>query len=72
MTDRHTGYLVTLETDIREDDAQRIIEALLMVRGVLGVESVTSDPLVQAIAYQRRDTAWINALAETCDKVRKL
>jgi hypothetical protein len=37
MTDRHSGYIVTLKEDVREDDATDIMIALLMVRGVLSV-----------------------------------
>lgn len=43
MTDRHSGYVVALVNDIREDDARRIIVALGMVKGVVSVEPVTSD-----------------------------
>lgn len=34
MTDRIKGVLITFEKDIRVDDAQPIIEALTMIRGV--------------------------------------
>lgn len=44
MTDRHCGYVVTLDKDIREDDAEAIISAMMMLRGVLTVEPVTADP----------------------------
>ena len=43
MTDRHAGYIVTLEQDVREDDAEAIINALRMVRGVGSVEPIVSD-----------------------------
>lgn len=33
MTDRHAGYIVTLAADIREDDAEHIINAIRMVKG---------------------------------------
>ena len=45
MTDRHAGYIVTLEKELRSDDAEAIINALRMVRGVLSVEPVVSDPI---------------------------
>ena len=35
MTDRHCGYIITLENDIREDDAEATINALRMIKGVL-------------------------------------
>ena len=34
MTDRHAGYIVTLADDVREDDAEAIVTALSMVKGV--------------------------------------
>ena len=44
MTDRHAGYIVTLSNDIREDDAEAVITALKMVKGVVGVEALVADP----------------------------
>lgn len=52
MTDRHSGYLVTLSDDIREDDAQHIINALRMVKGVLSVEPIIHDHALM-LAQQR-------------------
>lgn len=40
MTDRHFGYIVVLEQEIREDDAEPILAALRMIKGVLSVEPV--------------------------------
>ena len=44
MTDRHAGYVVVLDRDIREDDAEATLNALRMVRGVIRVEPVVADP----------------------------
>lgn len=38
MTDRYSGFFVTLKDDIRKDDADDIIKALSMVKGVLTVQ----------------------------------
>ena len=38
MTDRINSVTVVLERDIRIDDAQRIIDAIAMVSGVIKVE----------------------------------
>ena len=46
MTDRHAAYIVVLEKDLREDDAQATLRALGMVRGVHSVEPVMSSPEV--------------------------
>lgn len=53
MTDRYAGFLVTLESDIREDDAEGILTALRMVRGVVSVEPVPTSPVELHIARQR-------------------
>jgi hypothetical protein len=43
MTARHAGYIVTLADDVREDDAEHIINALRMISGVVSVKPVTAD-----------------------------
>lgn len=40
MTDRHAGYVVALDVDVREDDAQAILQALFHIKGVIKVEPV--------------------------------
>jgi hypothetical protein len=40
MTDRHCGYIVTLEKDIRDDDAKDTITALRNIKGVVSVEPI--------------------------------
>jgi len=52
MTDRHMGYIVTLEKDLREDDAENIIKAIIMIKGVLSVEPLVSDTMLH-IATER-------------------
>lgn len=37
MTDRLNGVFVTFVEDIREDDAQRIIDAIKLIHGVIDV-----------------------------------
>lgn len=43
MTDRHQGYIVTLTDDFREDDAEAIINAIRMVKGVASVTPIVAD-----------------------------
>lgn len=61
MTDRHAGYLVALGRDVREDDAQEIITAIKMIRGVLEVTPVPGN-LTLGIAKMRSDQQWVDAL----------
>lgn len=42
MTDRLKGLTVAFESDIRDDDAQCIIDAILMIKGVSGVTTSLS------------------------------
>ena len=61
MTDRHAGYIVTLDHDIREDDAETIINAIRALKFVATVEPVVSDFRLQ-MARNDRDAAWVSAL----------
>lgn len=42
MTDRYKGFIVALKNDMRDDDAQRVIEAIEMIQGVLSVKPLIS------------------------------
>jgi hypothetical protein len=55
MTDHHAGYVVALDHNIREDDAQAVLAALSMVKGVIGVEPVEADLSLQ-VAQMRADS----------------
>ncbi len=57
MTDRHAGYIVTLAHDLREDDAEAILTALRMVKGVIDVRPVVADHILH-IAAMRVDQEW--------------
>ena len=70
MTTRHSGYVVALAEDIREDDAEAVINALRMVRGVQSVTPVESDPR-SFIAESRRDTAWREQLGGVLDAMHR-
>lgn len=44
MTDRFYALTVALEKDIREDDAEQIINAISMIKNVLDVKGNVSHP----------------------------
>jgi hypothetical protein len=46
MTTRHAGYVVTLASDVRDDDAEYIINAIKMVKGVGTVEPIDARSVV--------------------------
>lgn len=70
MTDRHAGYVVVLEANVREDDAGPIIEAISMIKGVLSIEPVVGDAAV-VIAESRVRTAYGEKLSTAITEVLK-
>lgn len=63
MTDRYNALTVVLECDTRENDAQAIIEAIRMLRGVQYVQPHVAN-LEQAIATSRVRTELMKKLWE--------
>jgi len=57
MTDRISAFIVTLDHDMREDDADSVRRAISMVRHVLSVSAVVSD-VAQQIADERAREYW--------------
>ncbi len=43
MTDRYNAFIVILEKDIRDDDAQSTIDAIKQIKGVLDVQPQISN-----------------------------
>lgn len=43
MTERFAGFIVTLETDLRSDDAEATIAALRQIKGVISVDPVPAN-----------------------------
>lgn len=58
MTDRYSGFVVTLADDVREDDAEAIVTALRMVRGVVSVEPINGTSFEAMVAKERADSEW--------------
>lgn len=54
MTDRHCGYVVVLDKDVRADDSQAVIDAIMMIRGVIDVRPVVSDPVTHSAEVRVR------------------
>ena len=68
MTDRHSGYVITLDRDIREDDAEATLTALRMTRGVASVKPIVAD-LSEMMARERVKSDARMALHEAIEKV---
>ncbi len=52
MTDRIAGFLVTLDKDMREDDAEAVLSSIGMTKGVLSVKPVEGGS-AQHVAEER-------------------
>lgn len=61
MTDRYNAVVVTFEKDIRDDDAETIINAIRMIKGVLDVNPNVSDVNMH-VAQTRAKIEIINKL----------
>lgn len=57
MTDRYNSITVVLEKDIRDDDAEPIIEAIKMLKGVLAVSGNVAE-YVDYVARERANKQW--------------
>lgn len=55
MTDRYAGYVVTLDQDMREDDAQHTIIALQQIKGVLEVTPLVATPEIHLAGARARN-----------------
>ncbi len=52
MTNRIAGFLITLDENIREDDAEATVAAIKQIKGVLDVTPLVANPAL-AIAHLR-------------------
>ena len=52
MTDRYSGFVVVLDRNVREDDAEQIVEAIAMVKGVIAVKPHIAE-IAEVIAQER-------------------
>lgn len=74
MTDRHAGYLVTLEQDLRADDAEPVLAAIRQLRGIAAVTPVVADMATMLGIMRARNQyreAIYQALAKVLDEERK-
>jgi hypothetical protein len=68
VTDRHSGYLVILSSDIREDDAEYILNAIRMIKGVADITPITSEPY-EGIVWQRVNAEWRTKLRQVMEEM---
>lgn len=56
MTDRYHSLTVVLERDMRDDDAEPILHAIRMIKGVVSVKGEVADPAsFMAVMRARRE-----------------
>lgn len=56
VTDRYAGFVVTLESDLRSDDAEATVKAIMQIKGVIAVEPLlTTGALHMATARAQRE-----------------
>jgi hypothetical protein len=55
--ERHCGYVITLDQDLREEDARATLTALQMIKGVISVEPLILD-IHHLLAREKADEIW--------------
>jgi len=55
MSDHHSGYIVVLEQDLKDDAAQPVLNALRQIKGVLSVTPVVAD-VMGGVAEMRAES----------------
>jgi hypothetical protein len=58
MTDRYKAFLVTLDSDLRSDDAEPTIAAIRQIKGVIDVEPVVADSADHVARQRVRVELW--------------
>ena len=66
MTDRIHSYTVVLEKDIREDDAEPIINAIKIIKGVLTATPHVAD-INSTVAKARVRTECLRNIIDICN-----
>ena len=52
MSDKHHGYVVTLDTPLHEEASSHVIDAIRLLKGVVSVKPIVGDPGL-ALAEER-------------------
>jgi hypothetical protein len=65
MTDRINAFVVVLDKDIREDDAEALVNAMIMLKGVISVKGNVVD-ITDHIALTRARQQLGRELMDIC------
>ena len=68
MTTRLKWFTVILDRDIRDDDAQPIIEAISMIKGVISVENIEIDMMEDTFARRRVKSEILEEIVKLLNK----
>lgn len=71
MSNRITALQVVLDEPMREDDAQAVIEAIRLMRGVVAVRPVEADMRAEEAAAARRDVQWTERILAVVSEQRR-
>ena len=63
MTDRYNAFIVILESNIRDDEAQQTIDAIKQIRGVLDVVPHVADSNTAIAEARAKNELWRKVFA---------
>ena len=62
MTDRYSTLTVILEEPMRDDDAQVLMDAIRLMKGVLAVDGNIQDPMLEGVALAKAKASLLNQI----------
>lgn len=68
MTDLHSGFVVTLAQDLRADDAEAVLLAISMIKGVQSIDPIPAQAPEAFIVEQRLNRRWRTVLEDLAQR----
>lgn len=65
MSEYYSGFVVVMETDINEEEMQKVLETLGMIKGVVDVKPVEKEKTEQRIQKSRIKNEIMQAINNT-------
>jgi hypothetical protein len=65
----YSGFTVVLGSDVNEDGMKKVLDTILMIKGIIDVKPIEREPNEQRIQKSRIKEEIMNAINETVKKI---
>jgi cell division protein FtsX len=69
MSEKYTGFTITLEKDVNDTEKDRVMNAIMMIKGVSNVDVVESQPIIEHMARNRLKHDFYEKLFKVIDEL---